>query len=179
MIIDLTMDFGPDTPVYPGDPKPEFIQAATAEKDGWNAKKITFETHFSTHMDAPFHMLADGKKLDEFPAETFTGKGTVFESEKVDLDQIEEGDIVFFIGTISAELANELIRKKVKMVGTNLMGPDDPPFDVHKLFFKNNILIVENLVNLDKLIGKRCTFFVLPIKIKDADAAPCRAIAII
>lgn len=168
-----------DTPVYPGDPKPVIAQTATIAKDGWNSKKFTFESHFATHVDAPFHMLENGRKLDEFPVDSFTGKGIVFESAHADLDSIEEGDMVFFIGKISEELARQLIRKKVKMVGVDLMGPDEPPFTVHKMLFKENILIVENLVNLEKLIGKRCTFFVLPLKIRNADAAPCRAIAII
>ena len=174
MIIDLTMEFGEKTIVYPGDPKPEFIQAATVEKDGYNSQKITFETHLSTHIDAPYHMIPDGKKLDEFPVETFTGKGIVFDG---DFEKIEEGDIVFFKGKISEEAANQLVSKKVKMAGTDQMSPDSSPFPVHRLLLKNNILIVENLVNLDKLIGKRCTFFILPLKI-NGDGAPCRAIAI-
>ena len=175
MIIDLTMEFGENTPVYPGDPKPLFQQSATIEKNGYNAKKITFETHFSTHIDAPFHMIPDGKKLSEFPIETFTGRGMVFDGNP---EKIDEGDIVFFQGKITEETAKELIRKKVKMVGTDQMSPDDSPYPVHKLLLQNNILIVENLTNLDKIIGKRCTFFVLPLKI-NGDAAPCRAIALL
>ncbi|MBN1170218.1 cyclase family protein [Candidatus Micrarchaeota archaeon] len=179
MIIDLTLEFSTSTPVYPGDPKPEFIQSATIGKNGYNAKKITFGNHFSTHIDAPFHMVAGGKKLDEFPVETFTGSGIVLDGENPDLEKIEPGDIVFFRGKISEDAARQLVRKKVKMAGTDEMSPDDPPFNVHKLLLQNNILIVENLANLDKLAGKRCTFFVLPIKLADSDAAPCRAIAIL
>ena len=37
----------------------------TIKKDGWNEKRVTFNTHFSTHIDAPNHMLADGKTLSD------------------------------------------------------------------------------------------------------------------
>ena len=178
MMIDLTMDFGEKTIVYPGDPKPEFQQSATIEKDGWNSQKITFETHFSTHIDAPFHMIPDGKKLEEFPLGTFIGEGTVLDSDDPDFSSIRENDIVFFKGKITEDAAKQLVSKKVKLAGTDQMSPDSPPFPVHRLLLQNNILIVENLVNLDRIMGKRCTFFVLPIKIS-GDAAPCRAIAII
>ncbi len=61
-IIDLSILIDERTPVYPGDPKQDIKQIATIEKEGWNEKRITFNSHFSTHIDAPFHMLKDGKK---------------------------------------------------------------------------------------------------------------------
>jgi kynurenine formamidase len=188
-VIDLTMHISEDTPVYSGDPKPRIEQLTTFSKHGWNSKMLSFTSHFGTHMDAPFHMLEKGKKLDEFPPETFFGEGIVLDSKNPDLDAVKEGDIIFFYSsskndyvgepTLSMELARELVRKKVKMVGLDSFGPDVPPYEIHKLFFSNDILLVENLINLKEIVGKRCTFYVFPLKIKDADGAPCRAIAIL
>jgi kynurenine formamidase len=42
---------------------------------------------------------------------------------------------------------------------------------------KNNILIVENLVNLNKIPSKEFNFTILPLKLKDATGSPVRAIA--
>ena len=56
------------------------------------------------------------------------------------------------------------------------IGKDDS-FDVHNIFSQNNILIVENLTNLNKIPTKEFNFTVLPLKLKDATGSPVRAIA--
>ena len=78
---------------------------------------------------------------------------------------------------ITEKTANELTQKKAKMIGLDSWTPDNAPYTLHKLLFKHDILIVENLVNLDQLVGKRFQCHVLPLKILDADGAPCRVIA--
>ncbi len=196
---DLTLVFDSSIPPFPGDPPTTIEQYATIQKEGWNEKRITFNSHFSTHIDAPFHMLSKGKKLDQFPIDHFIGEGTVINLNNVpfdnspDLSLIKQDDIVFFhtghtskIGsknffeknpTISLPLAQRLLEKKVRIVGIDSFTPDNTPFYVHKFLFQHDILIVENLINLEPLIGKRFQFIILPLKIKDADGAPCRVIA--
>ncbi|MBS3121597.1 cyclase family protein [Candidatus Woesearchaeota archaeon] len=197
-IFDLTMMIDEQTPVFPDSLKQEIKQTATIEKDGWNEKRISFSSHFSTHIDAPFHMLKEGKKLTDFKMDKFIGEGIVIDTKnnpEPSLDEVKQNDIVFFYTehtkkagseeffknnpTISKLLAQRLIDKKVKIVGLDSFTPDNAPFEIHKLFFKHDILIVENLVNLEKLIGKRFKCYILPLKIKDADGAPCRVIGII
>lgn len=190
MLIDLSMFIDEDTPIYPGSPEPEIKQVATVAKDGWNATRLSFDTHFGTHIDAPYHMLEDGKKLDEFPVDKFVGEAVVIELSSPDLDLVKEDDIVFFYTgqtekkelfkdypVISKELAQALVDKKVKIVGLDSFTTDDEPFDIHKMFFRNEILIVENLVKLKELVGKRFECFIMPLKIRDVDGAPCRVIA--
>jgi len=80
---------------------------------------------------------------------------------------------------ISRETAEKLIAKKIRIVGLDSLTPDNEPYDIHKMLFRHGILIVENLVNLDKLKGKRFKCYIMPLKIKDADGAPCRIIGIV
>lgn len=47
-LIDLTMAIDERTPVFPGDPKQEIRQFATIEQNGWNKKRLTFNSHFGT-----------------------------------------------------------------------------------------------------------------------------------
>jgi len=76
--------------------------------------------------------------------------------------------------------ANYLVTKKI-----NLVGIDSPSIDVgtnknftaHKIFAKNNILIVENLSNLEKIPTLQFNFIILPLKLKGATGSPVRAIA--
>ncbi len=191
---DLSMPISEKTPVYPGDPLPKIVQSATIKENGWSEKRITFTTHFSTHIDAPFHMLEKGKKLDAFPLSTFFGSAIVLDLKKPDLKKVKKGDIVFLYSghtekmyhpdffknnpVISERLANDLIQKKIKIIGFDSYTVDNEPFPVHKVFMRQNILIVENVVNLKKLVNKRFTCYILPLPIKDADGAPCRVIGL-
>jgi arylformamidase len=70
-IIDLTHLLNSDITVYPGTEKPVFVQANTVEKDGFAEQKMTMYTHTGTHIDAPFHMLANGKSLDQMSPPVF------------------------------------------------------------------------------------------------------------
>lgn len=80
---------------------------------------------------------------------------------------------------ISVDFANELAKHKIKMVGIDFFSPDKYPYDSHKVFFDNNILIIENLKNLDALVGiEEFTVVALPLKI-ETDSALARVVAVI
>ena len=65
------------------------------------------------------------------------------------------------------------------MVGMDLSSPDKYPYDIHKLLLNSDILIIENLTNLDKLLGiGKFNFCAMPLNI-DAEASIARAVAII
>ncbi len=60
------------------------------------------------------------------------------------------------------------------------LDPDtNPGLDLHKILLKEEKTIMENLNNLDKLIGKDFTYIGLPLKIKDGDGSPIRPVGII
>jgi len=48
----------------------------------------------------------------------------------------------------------------------------------HKTLLAAEILVVEALVNLDKLTKSMVLFFALPLNIKGSDGLPCRAVAL-
>ena len=73
-----------------------------------------------------------------------------------------------------------------KGVGIDCMSVD--PMDIdptkeempnHFMLFRAGKVIVENLCNLDEASGKMVDFYALPLKYRDADGAPVRAIAIL
>ncbi|MFC4248487.1 cyclase family protein [Natribaculum luteum] len=68
---DLSHSLESGMPVYPGDPPVEIEPAATVEEDGYRTTSLDVDTHAGTHVDAPAHLLADGRTLDEYPLETF------------------------------------------------------------------------------------------------------------
>ena len=83
---------------------------------------------------------------------------------------------------LSTAAAKYLISKKINLVGTDSPSIDlgkDKRFPVHHIFSKNNILIVENLTNLEKIRASKFHFVVLPLKLKGATGSPVRAIAFV
>ncbi len=191
-IFDLTMLVGKRTPVFPGDRRHEITQTATVAKNGWNEKWLSFNSHFGTHIDAPYHMLAKGKTLSDFPVDHFVGEAVVL-SLSDDLSAVRKNDIVFFYTgqtekmhspdffknnpVIDKPLAEKLVAKKIRMVGLDSFTPDNAPYSVHKILLAADIMIVENLVNLKPLLGKRFQCVIAPLKIEGGDGAPCRVIA--
>lgn len=86
------------------------LELRTADTVNCNAALIT--DHTGTHCDAPCHVLADGKSIDQLPVDAFSGKAIcldvrehdgcaitieiIEEAEKKAARKIQEGDIVLF-----------------------------------------------------------------------------------
>jgi len=199
-IIDLTHSFGPNMPSYPGDEK-SVLELVNPDDEECNDYRVQMGMHTGTHIDAPLHMLKMGKKISDYPVEHFFGDGHLIDArgrETIDVDllnnhSIKKGDIVFILTGFSKQFREpsyyedypeitpaftaKLIEIGVKIVGMDTPSPDRPPFDVHKMLFKNDMLIVENLTNLEALL-ETPTFhaIVLPTKF-EAEAAPVRVVA--
>lgn len=198
--IDLTHKFIEDMPVYPGDTKPELKEASTVEKDGFGHFWVSTGMHVGTHIDAPLHFIAGGKKLSEFPVEKFIGRGVLVDARDKVIDStllkesdIQKGDIVliwtdvsrrfrdadYYTNTpvLTEEFAHALVAAGVKMVGMDMNGPDKEPFNVHKILLGADILIIENLTGLEQLVGvKEFEVIALPVKF-ETEAAPARVVA--
>jgi kynurenine formamidase len=72
-IVDLSLPIRTGMPVYPGDPEVTVAPAATLEADGVNVLSLHAGSHTGTHVDAPFHVRADGARLDELDLGLFHG----------------------------------------------------------------------------------------------------------
>src|SRR3989344_3841045 len=175
--IDLTHAFVADMPLYPADPLPELVQIASLDKDGYTDHEIKTTLHAGTHLDAPLHMLAGGKRISDFPPDTFFGRGCLIDArgaalvgaDFLDKSGAGKGDIVLILTgfaqkyrqpeyyehypEIDAGFARQALTLGVKMIGLDAPSPDRPPYQTHKLLLGEDILIMENLTNLEELLG--------------------------
>lgn len=87
MLIDMTHTITPEISVCPGDPAPVLSRGSTITKDGCRTTQLTLCSHTGTHMDAPAHLLLDGRTLDDMPMSQFSGRATV-------LDVSQEGPVI-------------------------------------------------------------------------------------
>jgi kynurenine formamidase len=81
---------------------------------------------------------------------------------------------------LTEEAADWLARKGVVNIGVDTASidhTDDPEFVGHKICGKYKITNTENLVNLDKVAGKRFMYHGLPLKFRNGSGSPIRAIA--
>ena len=79
---------------------------------------------------------------------------------------------------LSVSAAKYLVSKKINMVGIDSPSIDlgtDSKFSVHHVLAKNNILIVENLANLNKIKSNNFHLITSPLKLKNATGSPIRA----
>ena len=207
-IIDLNHLLNNETTIYPGAVTSSFKATGTVEKDGYAEQEITIGTHTGTHIDAPGHMLLNGKTLDQIPLSKFVGKATIIRcEEKTEIElsylknfetQISKVDFVLFntgwdkkwkdpdyIGdypTLTSDSSEWLTQFNLNGLGFDTISVDpvgDTNQTNHHILFNKELLIVENLTNLDLLPDDIFTFQCIPLKIENADGSPIRAVAIL
>jgi kynurenine formamidase len=75
-----------------------------------------------------------------------------------------------------------LLERGVKIFGVDSPSPDNPisrTYPVHMLCRERGMTHYENLCNLDQLVGRRFSFFGLPLRIRGGTGSPVRAVAIL
>lgn len=77
MLVDLSHPITAGMPVYPGDPDVSVESALTLEDDGVNVALLQLGTHTGTHLDAPAHVIAGGKTVDQLDLDLLDGPATV------------------------------------------------------------------------------------------------------
>ncbi len=199
--LDLTRSFNDQLAVYPGDPQPAVKTVNTVEADGFTWCEVTTGMHVGTHLDAPLHFISNGKRMHEMPVEKFFGRGIALDARErkmIDVDlldgvALQAGDIVLVCTGWSSRFSEEayftdypdmtvafaqrLIDAGVSLVGSDSASPDHDPFETHKALLGAEVLIIENLVNLEKLLDAGpFTVIALPAKY-ETEAAPVRVVA--
>ena len=172
-IIDLSLPLTHKMSVYPGDPKVDIVEIHTLEKKGWNLRQLTLSTHLGTHVNVPYHMVKDGKKLDRYSLDSFIGPAVVYK-EGILFDK--QTGVIFGEQNIDQKIAELLIGNLPKFVGLSSKFQFEVP--IEKLLLEHGIISFENLVNTERLPDK-FMFYGVPLNISGADGSPVRAFAIV
>ncbi len=92
------------------------------------------------------------------------------------------GDPRYFshIVPIQAEVIRYLFEQGVRIIGVDAITIDiDPAYPAHVLAKELDYYHIENLTNIDQLVGRRFQFTGFPLKLVGASGAPMRAVAIL
>lgn len=205
-IFDLTHIMHSEMPVYPGKGQPLIETAASIEKDGYREMRLELDGHTGTHMDAPAHMLSNGKMLNDFPISKFTGKAVIIPVDNsipiIEIanlqeytSEIRQADFVLFrtgwskywgtddylrgFPVLSEQAAKWLTTFQLKGIGLDAISVDpveSTTFEVHHILFQSDMVIVENLVFHENLRNRLGHFHCFPLNYKNADGSPVRAV---
>ncbi len=203
-IIDLSQKIYNKMPYHPYDKEPKVEQDKKMADDGYNNTLVSMGMHTGTHIDAPGHLIKNGKGIETYPLSKFVGKGCVIDvsnQKKINLKEEYKGKIknneivLLYTGfdkyfteskyyaaetpVLSEDFAEFLVKNNINMLGMDLPSPDNYPFETHKILLSGDVLIIENLTGIHKLLREKVfTIFAIPLKI-DAEASIARVFAVV
>lgn len=175
-IIDISSQIESGMKVYPGDPEVKITEVSTINEDGFSLRKIEMNTHAGTHVDFPSHYLPG---LDEEIQDLsiFYGEAQVLMTFQ---DQLDETPLRVLArnGLLTFDRAYELAGRGMILVGTSGESIEAHGEDqVHKFLLSKGIYILENL-DLAQVMPGSYILSAFPLKIKEAEASPVRAVLI-
>ena len=205
MIHDVSVPITTRMPVWPLDPRVNLAPTAYPARDKSHTVRVTgieMGSHTGTHIDAPWHMVENGRQLNQIPIETLIGPAIVLEIttvpsigrsdlEKLDFHGIPRvlfktdnshrwSDEKFYeeFVYLEPEAAELLVERSVKLVGIDYLSIDKFKSERHPTHFvllRRNVVIVEGL-NLSQVKAGKYHMTALPLNLQDVDGAPTRVI---
>lgn len=174
-----------------------------AHGDVCNVSKMSMGSHTGTHMDGPIHFVKGGKGIDQMPLEATIGPARVIEihdpesikPEELRAHTFQPGERVLFktqnsqrcwhsdtfvedFVYISHEAARYLVEQRIQTVGVDYLsvgGFKKDGVETHRALLEAGIWIIEGL-NLSAIQPGTYDLICLPLRIRDSDGAPARAI---
>ena len=202
-IFDISPEISSEIAVFPGDTlfsRSELMSTKNGEH--LTLSSINTTVHLGAHTDAPNHYHKDGCDIASRDLEFFLGDCQVIEvnlprNSRIKPEHLSEeitAPRVLFktnsfpnpnhwnndFNALSSELVKFLAQKNVKLIGIDTPSvdlADDKELESHLEIYKNDMAILEGIV-LNEIQPGNYKLIATPLKIKDADASPVRAILI-
>jgi arylformamidase len=204
--IDISIPTGPTTTVYPGDNQPAIDWPGWSIAKGNPANVGFFRggLHHGTHVDSPWHFIAEGKKIDELGIEPFVGTCRVIDAGDapcISSDILEKANLPSHIRRVLFKTSNGATNywhepwnpnfvyirrdaaewcaaRKMVLIGLDYLTidpPSEPTFPAHLALLGNGIVILENICLRDIAPGDY-ELLAAPVRLEGADGAWTRAI---
>lgn len=203
--IDISVDLGPQTVIWPGSCSIEFNKWKDINRgDKSNNTEIKFNAHAGTHIDAPHHFINDGKNtsqisLNKLMGEVLvldlTGRGEISDSHlkslgipmgtkkvllKTDNSILWQTRVRVFnkkFVALTAEAARWLVKRGIELVGIDYLSVQKYKDnpEVHRVLLGAEVVVIEGL-DLSRVKPAYYDLICLPLKFVGLEAAPARAI---
>ena len=202
-IFDISPEISPSIAVFPGDTQFSRSELMSTKKgEHLTLSSINTTVHLGAHTDAPNHYHKDGVGIASRDLSLYIGDCQVIEVNLEKNTRITPNDFkseitaprVLFktnsfpdpnkwnseFNALSSELVTFLAEKKVRLIGIDTPSvdlADDKELESHLAIYKNDMAILEGIVLTDIEPGNY-KLIAPPLKIKEADASPVRAVLI-
>ena len=192
MLIDITQEVM-SCRVWEGDPVPQKEEILRITKgDICNLTAFSMCAHNGTHVDAPFHFLADGKTVEQTGLEPYYGAcfvvrhdGDVSSADAEDMlskaavHHAEQRILIAGNVTVTADAARVFAQAGVLLIGneSQTVGPENAPAEVHRILLGAGTVLLEGIV-LTEVPEGRYILSAAPLKLGGFDGAPCHAFLI-
>jgi arylformamidase len=202
--IDISVALEPGMPQWPNDQpftRTEVLKIANGAE--CNVSELCTSAHVGTHMDAPWHFLAEGAGMESFPISAGVGRARVIaiqDPEAIRIRELEpqrlgKGERVLFKTRnsetcwttaefqekyvhIPPDTAAYLADCAIQTVGIDYLSVGSFRGDgavTHRVLLKAGIWIIEGL-NLKDVAPGEYDLICLPLKLMGSDGAPARAV---
>lgn len=201
--IDISPEISSSLSVFPGDRKfQRDVSYDMMKGDHMTLSSIETTLHIGAHTDGPCHYQKGGEGIGERSLDYYMGpcqvidlsrvvvKGGKVVSEDFNNFSIETSRILIktdshnhnawdsnFV-SLSTSLIKYLIKSGVKLVGIDtpsIDAADAKDLECHALIAENNMAILEG-IDLSYVDQGKYQLLALPLKIKNGDASPVRAV---
>ena len=206
-IYDISVTISNDLPTWPGDTPIALVRNKDMH-DGelYTLSQITTTVHMGSHLDAPMHFLRDGSGVDQIDLNKLIGPCYVVDlpnADNIDAQVLEQanipanvkrllcrtrnseiwtrGDKVFHTDFVSIDPsgAEWIVQRGIQLVGVDYLsvGAYEGGIPTHKILLSNGVVPVEGL-DLSRIEPGEYQLICLPLKLKDCDGAPVRAVLV-
>lgn len=207
IIHDVSVTLGGLCTYWPGDPAFQRDQVLRLADGGVaDVSRLTLSAHAGTHVDSPAHFIAGARTLDQYPPSRFVLPATVVDvaddecvrPEHIASMPLAAGEALLLktrnsarglcrAGTfceqyvyLSPDAARLCAQRRLGLVGIDYLSVDrygDEGFPAHMELLSHDVLILET-IDLAAVAPGRYTLSCLPLKLKDCEASPVRAVLI-
>lgn len=205
-IHDISLTVTPTLPVWPGDP-PIVLERVSKMEEGEhnNVSRLALSAHAGTHVDAPYHFIADGSTIETLPLDVLVGQCQVVQlADDVDLVTEEvlqtagieagmervllktrnsrywqEQGLPFQTGFVAVDPSGAayLVARGVRLIGIDYfsIAPYGDSIPTHRILLNTAMVILEG-IDLSRVEPGKYTLCCLPLKLGGSDGAPARAV---
>src|SRR4051812_43170580 len=207
MIYDVSVPIEDGMPVWPSDPPLKLTPQGHLSRDKTHTVQVTrieMGSHTGTHIDAPFHFIEGGRRLEQIPLSELVGPAVVVEITGVPSIQRKRLEplnwnnvqrVLFKTGNsahwkdgafyekfvfLEPDAAEFLVERGVRLIGIDYLSIDPYKSEKHPTHFvllSRNVIIIEGL-NLSQVAPGPYQMVALPLNLQSGDGAPARVILI-
>ncbi len=204
-IYDITLTISNDLPVWPGDQPPRLEQMQHLERgDVCTLSRLASTVHLGTHLDAPLHFVLGGHGVDTIDLNKLIGPCLVVylpEAKSIDVTVLDQANIPTHVTRLLLRTSNSeywargdtefhtdfvaidpsgaewMVERGLQLVGIDYLsvGAYEGGIPTHEILLGNGVVPVEGL-NLAGIEPGEYQLICLPLKLKDCDGAPVRAV---